>query len=133
MFDRELVNEILNQILEATDRIARRSVAINSADDFLATDAGIDKLDGICMMLIAIGESLKNLDKITDGKLLASHQEVDWKGAKGVRDIISHHYFDLNAELVFSVCMDRLPDLVRAIQIMQKDNGFRSRFSKKGG
>jgi uncharacterized protein with HEPN domain len=127
MFDRELVNEILNQILEATDRIARRSVAINSADDFLATDAGIDKLDGICMMLIAIGESLKNLDKITD------HQEVDWKGAKGVRDIISHHYFDLNAELVFSVCMDRLPDLVRAIQIMQKDNGFRSRFSKKGG
>lgn len=121
MFDRELINEILNQILEATSRIERRCIAINSPDDFLATEAGIDKLDGICMMLIAIGESLKNLDKITDGKLFALHPEIDWKGAKGIRDIISHHYFDLNAEVVFSVCMDRLPDLVRAIKSMQKD------------
>ncbi|MCK5679255.1 DUF86 domain-containing protein [bacterium] len=124
MFDRELVNEIFNQILEATSRIERRSVAINSSDDFLATEAGIDKLDGICMMLITLGESLKNLDKITNGELLASHPEIDWKGAKGIRDIISHHYFDLNAEVVFSVCMDRLPGLVRAIKIMQKDNAF---------
>ena len=124
MFDRELVNEIFNQILEATSRIERRIVAINSPDDFLATEAGIDKLDGICMMLIALGESLKNMDKITNGKLLATHPEIDWKGAKGIRDIISHHYFDLNAEVVFSVCRDRLPDLVRAIKLMQKDNAF---------
>ncbi len=124
MFDRELINEILNQILEATGRIERRSAAINSPDDFLATESGIDKLDGICMMLIALGESLKNLDKITNGTLLTSHPEIDWKGAKGIRDIISHHYFDLNAEVVFSVCMDRLPDLVRAIKDMQKDNAF---------
>ena len=122
MFDRELVNEICNQILEATGWIERRSVEINSPEDFLATEAGIDKLDGICMMLIALGESLKNLDKITNGNLLATHPEIDWKGAKGIRDIISHHYFDLNAEVVFSVCVERLPDLVRAIKNMQKDN-----------
>ena len=122
MFDRELVTEIFNQILEATSRIERRSIDIHSAEDFLATDAGIDKLDGICMMLIALGESLKNLDKITHGKLLSSHPEIDWKGAKGIRDIISHHYFDLNAEVVFSVCRERLPDLVLAIKDMQRDN-----------
>ena len=122
MFDCELVDEILNQILEATSRIERRCLAITSSDDFLDTEEGIDKLDGICMMLIAIGESLKNLDKITNGKLLCFHPEIDWKGAKGIRDIISHHYFDLNAEVVFSVCVDRLPDLVRAIKSMQEDN-----------
>lgn len=104
MFDRELVNEILNQILEATSRIERRFLTISSSDDFLATDDGIDKLDAICMMLIAIGESLKNLDKVTSETLLCNHPEIDWKGAKGIRDIISHHYFDLNAEVVFSVC-----------------------------
>jgi len=70
------------------------------------------------MMLIAIGESLKNPDKITNGKLLVSLPEIDWKGAKGIRDIISHHYFDLNAEMVFSVCRDRLPSLVLAIKDM---------------
>ena len=122
MFDCELVDEILNQILEATSRIERRCLSIISSEDFLATEEGIDKLDGICMMLIVIGESLKNLDKITNGKLFCSHPEIDWTGAKGIRDIISHHYFDLNAEVVFSVCMDRLPDLVLAIKSMQQDN-----------
>ncbi|MEI8356033.1 MAG: HepT-like ribonuclease domain-containing protein [Deltaproteobacteria bacterium] len=29
---------------------------------------------------------------------------ADWKGAKGARDIISHHYFDLNAKAVFGIC-----------------------------
>jgi uncharacterized protein with HEPN domain len=121
MFDCELVSAILQQIIEATTRIERRCAAINTPDDFLATESGIDKLDGICMMLIAIGESLKNLDKITCGKLLSTHPEIDWKGAKGIRDIISHHYFDLDAEVVFSVCMDRLPGLVQAIKSMQNE------------
>jgi uncharacterized protein with HEPN domain len=40
------------------------------------------------MMLIAIGESLKNLDKVTGGTLFSRYPEVDWKGAKGIRDII---------------------------------------------
>ncbi len=35
------------------------------------------------MMLIVIGESLKNLDKITEGKLLPLYPEVDWKKPKG--------------------------------------------------
>ena len=73
------------------------------------------------MMLIAIGESLKNLDKVTNGNLLAAHPEVDWKGAKGIRDIISHHYFDLNAEVVFSVCAERLPGLAQAVKVMLKE------------
>ncbi len=92
MFDRELAKEILRQILAAANRIGRRFKGVRSSDDFLLSDAGIDKLDAICMMLIVIGENLKNLDKVTGGKLLAQYPEVDWKGAKGMRDIISHHY-----------------------------------------
>jgi len=69
------------------------------------------------MMLIAIGESLKHLDKITDGKLLSMYPEVDWKGAKGARDIISHHYFDLNAEAVF----DDIPALIATVERMIKE------------
>ncbi|NIA09492.1 MAG: DUF86 domain-containing protein [Nitrospiraceae bacterium] len=118
MFDRELAKEILRQILAAANRIERRFKGVRSSDDFLLSDAGIDKLDAVCMMLIVIGESLKNLDKVTGGKLLAQYPEVDWKGAKGMRDIISHHYFDLNAEVVFSVCKNRIPGLIEtAVQI----------------
>ena len=115
MFDSDLVNEILSQILTATNRIERRCAGIGKLDDFLVSEEGLDKLDAICMMLIAIGENLKNLDKITGGTLLPEYPEVDWKGAKGMRDIISHHYFDLNAEVVFSICKDRIPGLIKTI------------------
>ena len=120
MSDRELVKEIIRQILTAVNRIERRFKGIRHSDDFLLSEAGIDKLDAICMMLIAIGENLKNLDKVTGGKLLAQYPEVDWKGAKGMRDIISHHYFDLNAEVVFSVCKDRIPGLIEAVSQMEE-------------
>ncbi len=119
-FDKELVKETIKQITVAVHRIERRGREVYTADDFLRSEAGIDRLDAICMMLIAIGENLKNLDKITDGKLLCQYPEVDWRGAKGMRDIISHHYFDLNAEVVFSVCKDHLPKMMSALSAIEK-------------
>jgi uncharacterized protein with HEPN domain len=121
MSDAKLVIEILHQIHEAAQRIERRFSTIQSPDDFLANDEGLDRLDAICMMLIAIGESLKNLDKITSGTLLSSYPDVDWKGAKGARDIISHHYFDLDAEAVFGICRKDIPLLTETVVKMIED------------
>ena len=47
-------------------------------------------LDSIAMMLIAIGENLKKIDNQTEGEFLKLYPSVDWKGAKGLRDILSH-------------------------------------------
>jgi uncharacterized protein with HEPN domain len=121
MYDIQLAQEILQQILIAAERIRRRAKEITSPEDFIADDEGIDKLDAICMMLIAIGESLKKLDKITDEKLLKRYPNIDWTGAKGMRDIISHHYFDLNAEIVYDVCKTKLPHLIAAIEKISTD------------
>jgi uncharacterized protein with HEPN domain len=121
MYDIQLAQGILLQILTAAERIRRRARGITSPDDFIADDEGIDKLDAICMMLIAIGESLKKLDKITDGELLTRYPDIDWTGAKGMRDIISHHYFDLNAEVVYDVCITKLPQLIAAIENISSD------------
>ena len=66
MYDKKLVIKILDQIDHAIQTIQRRFEGIDRADDFTDTSAGMDMLDGICMLLIAIGESLKNIDKITD-------------------------------------------------------------------
>ncbi len=125
MSNTALIHEILSQILMAARRIERRSTSIQTPDDFLNSEEGVDKLDGICMMLIAIGESLKNLDKITAGALLQKYPEIDWKGAKGARDIISHHYFDLNADAVFGICRKHIPALILTIEkmIQHIDNG----------
>lgn len=100
MFDRELVLEILRQIEEAADKILVRFQPIKQVADFTDTPQGCEKMDSICMLLIVIGESLKNLDKITTGTLLIRYPEVEWKKAMGMRDIITHHYADINAEAI---------------------------------
>ena len=111
MSDTALIAEILQQIQTGIQRVVRRSSTIHCADDFLDSDEGLDRLDAICMMLIAIGESVKNLDKITNGALLVKYPEIDWKGVKGMRDVISHHYFDVDAEAVYTVCKKHIPAL----------------------
>ena len=51
------------QIFEAIQKIKKRFDPIKSAEQFTNSDEGMEKLDAICMQLIAVGESLKNLDK----------------------------------------------------------------------
>ena len=121
MFDKNLVLSILQQLDEALEKIKSRSEQIHSADDFTDSPSGMEKLDGICMLFMAIGEALKNIDKITGGNLLSQYPETDWKGAIGFRDIIAHHYFDIDAEQVFWICMHELEPLSATIKRMIKD------------
>lgn len=121
MFDKNLVLSILQQIDEALEKIKKRSEQIHSADDFTDSPSGMEKLDSICMLFIAIGEALKNIDKITGGSLLSQYPETDWKGAIGFRDIIAHHYFDIDAEEVFWICTHELAPLSAAIKKMMAD------------
>ena len=41
------------------------------------------------MKLIAVCESLKNIDHITDKTLLANYPQAEWRKIKGIRDFIS--------------------------------------------
>lgn len=79
MSDKELAAAILKQIEKAAQTILDRFEPVGSVADFTETPAGTEKLDSIYMLLIAIGESLKNLDKVTGHELLSSYPEIDWK------------------------------------------------------
>ena len=115
MYDAELVYASLEKIQTALERILKRSESIYTVDDFLLTPSGVERLESICMLLIAIGESVKKIDKITDKKLFSSYPEIDWKGVMGMRDIIAHHYFDIDATIVFDVIKNYLPDVKSVI------------------
>jgi hypothetical protein len=56
MYNRSLLLELLLEIEEAIRRIERRFTNIDSPADFTRDDEGLDRLDGISMMLIAISE-----------------------------------------------------------------------------
>ena len=63
-----IVSHTLDQIELAIERLQERTKNIQTVDDFLSTPGGMEKLDAACMVLIAIGESIKNLDKVSEGK-----------------------------------------------------------------
>lgn len=111
MYDKDMLLEILTQTFDAVQKVINRFESVPSVDYFTDTSVGMEKLDAICMVIIAIGESLKNIDKITGKQLLSQYPEVDWKGAMGMRDIISHHYFDVDAEEIFWVCENKMKPL----------------------
>ena len=108
MYDRDLAKEILFQILRSLDTVIQRFAPVESLADLTDSPSGMEKLDSICMQLIAIGEGLKNFDKITNFSLLREYPEINWKGAKAMRDIISHHYFEIDAEIIFEVCRNKI-------------------------
>ena len=97
------------------EKVEERTKKVNSVDDFLTSSSGMVLLDATCMLLIAIGESLKNLDKTTNGLLLPTYPSIPWKNVKGLRDIIAHHYFDVDASQILWIIKNELSPLKQAI------------------
>lgn len=112
--------DILEDILAAIEKVEERTKEINTIDDFLCSSSGMVLLDATCMLLIAIGESLKNLDKTTNGVLLPTYPSIPWKNVKGLRDIIAHHYFDVDASQILWIIKNELSPLKKAIQFFIK-------------
>ena len=108
--------DILEDILSAIERVEERTKDVQTTDDFLCSSSGMVLLDATCMLLIAIGESLKNLDKTTEGKLLPTYPNIPWKNVKGMRDIIAHHYFDVDAAQILWIVKNEISPLKTAIQ-----------------
>ncbi len=121
MYDLALLVDRLENVLEALEKILRRFSHVHSVDDFVLSEAGMERLDSICMLLIAIGEAFKQIDRSTGGKLLARYSEIDWAGVKGVRDVIAHEYFDIDAEQIYSICQTDILPLRDTVKKMIED------------
>ena len=79
MYDRQELLDRLKDVLEALERIPRRSESIHSADDFLVDEAGLEHLDSICMLLVAVGEAFRQMDAKTKGDWLARYPKIPWR------------------------------------------------------
>lgn len=119
-----MVYETLKNIDLAITRLQERTIQIHAVEDFLLSPFGMEKLDAACMVIIAIGESVKSLDKLTDKKLLPTYPSIDWKKIMGARDIMAHHYFEVDAEEIFNIIQNDLEPLKEAI-VFFKDHIFR--------
>lgn len=114
----QMILSLLRKIQQTVERILVNSEKINSPSYYLLTPEGMERLESTCMLLIAIGEGVKGLDKLTEKNLFSQYPEIDWKGVMGMRDIIAHHYFDLDAEIVYDVIKNDLPKLKETLELI---------------
>ncbi|AKE65916.1 MAG: DUF86 domain-containing protein [Microcystis panniformis] len=121
MCDRSLLFELLLELEEAIRRIERRFTRIQKADDFIADDDGLDRLDGISMMLIAISENIRRLDRLMAESLANRYPEIPWSEIKGIRNILAHDYFDIDPEEIYRICREDLAILKRVLGKIRHD------------
>ena len=115
MHDEELLYYSLKRIASTIERIINNSKSIDDSQYYVCTPGGMERLESTCMLLLAIGESIKGIDKMTQKQLLPNYPDVDWKGAMGIRDIIAHHYFDIDESIVYDVVKNKLPGMLETI------------------
>jgi len=114
-FDHSKVHAILGQIRDAVESLEEWNKEIHSPDDFYSSPDGMRTLAADCMMIEAIGEGFRRIDKITDGKLLVKRPEIPWADVIGIRNHIAHGYFDIDGEIIFQTLKSDLGTLKEAI------------------
>ena len=113
--------ELLAFILESISLINKRFMGIQSSDDFLANDENLTKMEAILMRLQASGEAIKNLYKRDQEFLLLVAQSSYWSELIRFRDLLSHHYTDIQADIVFDICQNELHELeMKILQLKEK-------------
>ena len=122
MYDRSLLLELFIEIDEAIRRIERRFAGINSPEDFTRNDNGLDRLDGISMMLISISENIKRIEKIAGTDFLNQYPDIPWLSIKGIRNILAHDYFNIDAEEIYKICSSDLEPLKQVLARMRDEN-----------
>jgi len=81
------------------------------AEDELVTDAVLHNIE-------IIGEATKNLPTEIQSRMSV----IEWRKIAGMRDMISHAYFQIDPGIVWDVVETKIPELLRAIEAYQEDN-----------
>ena len=116
-------SELLTFILKSIKLIKRRFKGIHTSDDFIFTDEGLDKLDAISMRIQTIGEALKNIYK-TDKEFLLTEGTADyWSNIIRARDFISHHYVELDSDVIYMICDEKIDELEIKINNLLSNRG----------
>ena len=112
----EIILSLFKQIDDSILLLMQWNQEVNGADDYLLSPEGMKNLAASCMLIEAIGESVKKIDRKTDGLLLPLRPEIPWKLVMGMRDHIAHGYFDIDADVVFQTIKKHLPPLQEAVR-----------------
>lgn len=102
----------LKHILESIEYI-EHYIKDFSEEDFVTN---VEKQDSVIRRLEIVGEAVKNLPE--DFK--SSHTEVEWNKAMATRNILVHHYFGIDLNIVWDTVKTHLPVFKKQIEELLK-------------
>ena len=105
----------LDDIIEHGERIGR----LLSGHNFESFCADERDFQAVLFSLLTIGEATKNLPE----HLRAANPEINWSGVAGMRDIIVHRYFGLDAEIVWDAAAVHVPRLLDVARRLASEHG----------
>ncbi len=113
----DLIQFVESQIVFTMESTKR----VEHYNDFLTSMEAVVLFNSTCMCLQSIGETIRQVDDRTHGRLLALYSTTPWKQIIGMRNIISHEYLSVDPELVFNIVQEELAPLLVDIRRILKD------------
>ena len=98
----------LDDVREAIGKIRRYTEGM-SRDSFFADERTID---AVVRNLEVIGEAVKNLP----GSMRDQYPDVEWQKIAGLRDILIHEYFGIDAEIIWDIVQTKLLALADRVE-----------------
>lgn len=111
---REILEDCLLQIKDGIENLLKWNEKVRDMNELLMSPGGMQALAGNCMLIMAVAEGFKKIDKITEGQFLTLRPEIPWKQVFGLRNRIAHGYFDIDTEVITEVICHDLTPLLEA-------------------
>jgi uncharacterized protein with HEPN domain len=99
----------LQNILDSINKIDSYTQLFHNADELYNDNKSFD---AVLMNFVIIGEMVV---KLSD-EFKQNNFRVDWPNIKGFRNIIAHQYFGIDAEEVWGIIHNELPNLKRELE-----------------
>lgn len=95
-------------MIETIEKILRYTAQYHSAKELYSYDRDFD---AVMMNFIVLGEEC---GKLSDG-LKTKNPQINWAKIYGLRNILAHHYFGINVDIVWQIIVNDLPKLKTAL------------------
>ena len=98
----------LQDILEAILKVQAYTAGM-SQESFAADSKSVD---AVLRNLEVIGEAARGVPE----SIRTTHPQVEWRKIAGLRDILIHHYFGVNLEIIWDILQNQLGRLEKDVR-----------------
>ena len=109
MSEKDIAN--LLAILDSANKVLTFTKNVSDADAFYQD---IKTFDAVLMNFVVIGESAAKLSEETRN----ANSYVSWAKIRGLRNIVAHNYFGVDAEEVWQIMQSDIPNLIQDLEVI---------------